>query len=110
MRVTYDETADAAYIYLLEDGEVARTDTIDEGTFVDVDAAGTLIGIEILTPARSWALDAIAQRYPMNLADVLAIRALWPDGGPFPFAPQQQAVATAIAVQAGAGPEIAPTG
>jgi uncharacterized protein YuzE len=57
MRITYDPTADAAYIYLreIEDGGVANTIPVDstEGVSagdvnLDFDAEGRLIGIEVL--------------------------------------------------------------
>ena len=55
MRVTYDISADAAYIYLREigPGEAAATLPLDpieaHGTInLDLDADGRLIGIEVL--------------------------------------------------------------
>lgn len=56
MRMTYDESADAAYIYLVDvisRGEVAQTRFCDvyfeHGSVqLDLDTQGRLIGIEIL--------------------------------------------------------------
>lgn len=61
LRVTFDAEVDASYIYLVDEigpGEVAKTyccDPIDVGGMVnlDFDAAGRLLGIEILG-ARSY--------------------------------------------------------
>ena len=57
MKVTYDPTADAAYIQLADDipaGSVDRTylcDPNDVGGIVnlDLDASGRILGIEVLT-------------------------------------------------------------
>ena len=52
MRVTYDPMADAMYLYLTERSPgspgVVRTQEIAHGLMVDFDAAGHVIGIEIL--------------------------------------------------------------
>ena len=63
MRVTYDADADAAYLYILEDGDSPVATTVcgeeaAEGINLDFDAEGRLLGIEIL--------DAEA-RLPANL-------------------------------------------
>lgn len=60
MRVTYDATVDAAYIYLAADipaGGVARTVPVDPSEIdgminLDLDAEGRLVGIEILDASR----------------------------------------------------------
>jgi uncharacterized protein YuzE len=56
LRVTYDGSVNAAYIYLkhpIEPGEAAKTYCCDEGKVggminLDFDAEGKLIGIEVL--------------------------------------------------------------
>ena len=53
MKLTYDEAADAAYLYLkpIAMGEAAKTVVGEgdaEGVNLDFDAEGRLIGIEIL--------------------------------------------------------------
>jgi uncharacterized protein YuzE len=61
MKVTYDSTADAAYIYLLariEPGGVKMTYTCDPietnaEINLDFDASGRLIGIEVLGASRT---------------------------------------------------------
>lgn len=60
MRLTYDPEADAAYIYLADEiapGGVARTYTCDPSEVggmvnLDFDAAGRLIGIEVMDASR----------------------------------------------------------
>lgn len=48
MRVEYDPQADAMYIRLRA-GEVADSDEIREGVVIDYDAAGQILGIEVLS-------------------------------------------------------------
>lgn len=70
MKVTYDVEADAAYIYLVDEigaGGVARThmcDPVDVGGMVnmDFDAAGRLIGIEVMDASRLLSPEILAQR------------------------------------------------
>lgn len=59
MRITYDPTADAAYVYLVEipAGGVAQTVPLDprevDGQInLDIDADGRLLGIEVLDASR----------------------------------------------------------
>ena len=85
MRLTYDETADALYIYVREGQKVARTEMIDGGTLVDVDASGDLIGIEVLAPARDWPLDEIMERFAFEPVAALMLRTLWGRGKQYPF-------------------------
>jgi uncharacterized protein YuzE len=66
LRVTYDETVDAAYIYLQPDGEGVRVAkmyacdpvAVDGMINLDFDAAGCLVGIEVLG-ARSKLVPAL---------------------------------------------------
>ena len=59
MRVTYDESVDAAYLYLvpIEPGDVKNTygcppDEIGGMINLDFDSDGRLIGIEVLSASR----------------------------------------------------------
>lgn len=70
---TYDTDADAMYLRL-SDEAVARTQCIDEGTMVDEDAVGRIVGIEVLRPARDWPLDEILGRYEVGENDVLMLK------------------------------------
>ncbi|MDY6773958.1 MAG: DUF2283 domain-containing protein [Candidatus Nanohaloarchaea archaeon] len=47
MKATYDPEADAMYIPL-GDAEVSETRAIEEGTILDLDGNGEVIGIELL--------------------------------------------------------------
>jgi len=47
MKIEYDPQADALYIRLVA-GEVADSDEVREGVVFDYDAAGRVLGIEIL--------------------------------------------------------------
>lgn len=54
MRISYDEQADAMYIYFSE-LPVADTKKVAEGVFVDLDSKGVIRGLEILSPiGRGW--------------------------------------------------------
>jgi len=68
VETVYDRQADAFYIRLRE-GEVVRTDEIDDLTFVDVDASGEVLGIEVLHPARDVPTQMIVERY--NIAQLM---------------------------------------
>ena len=56
MRVTYDPTADAMYLYLTEraaeGAAIARTEEVAEGVTLDFDGAGQVIGIEGLSVSK----------------------------------------------------------
>jgi uncharacterized protein YuzE len=62
---SYDIDADALYIEL-DSRAVARTVQIDSGTLVDLDAAGQLLGIEVIHPQRSWPLATIIERFAVT--------------------------------------------
>jgi len=47
MKISYDPRADALYI-AFQEGQAHRTRRVEEGLLVDLDAAGRLVGIEIL--------------------------------------------------------------
>ena len=48
MKFEYDPEADAAYVQIVE-GEVADTREIADDLYLDVDAEGRVLGIEILS-------------------------------------------------------------
>lgn len=47
MKVTYDKTVDAMYIYLSA-AKVAKTVPINANVVVDLDDSGKLVGVEVL--------------------------------------------------------------
>jgi uncharacterized protein YuzE len=49
--LTYDPEADAVYVSL-GSAKIAATDEIAPNVFVDRDAAGKIVGIEVLTASR----------------------------------------------------------
>lgn len=60
LRVTYDDEANAAYVYLvpeIKEGGVARTVPVDGGDHpwmvnIDVDHEGRIVGLEVLDARR----------------------------------------------------------
>jgi uncharacterized protein YuzE len=81
MKVDYDQQADALYVTLTAEAEVARTVQIDQGTLVDLDSRGRLIGVELIRPARPWPLDEILSRFPADYVDARLLRLLERAGG-----------------------------
>lgn len=61
-RMTYNKDADAAYIYLRGDMEVARTRNLDGSRLVDYAEDGEPIGIELLDVSEGVNLDGLPQR------------------------------------------------
>ena len=59
----YDADADALYARI-SSAAICRTAEIDLSTMVDLDAAGRVVGIEVLNPGRIWPVAAILRRYP----------------------------------------------
>jgi uncharacterized protein YuzE len=67
MRLTYDEGADAIYVYAREGCSVARSEILDDGRVVDLDAEGHLVGIEILDASSSGVrLSDLADRFGLQ--------------------------------------------
>ncbi len=83
-----DYSADALYIELAGGITSARTEELDSGTLVDLDAQGRVIGIEVVHPARPWPLEEILERYDIDPGDERELRAY------FPQAPQTAAPIT----------------
>jgi len=69
MKITYDESVDAAYIYLEDDikpGGVARTyccdpQEVNGQIHLDFDAGGRLIGIEVLDASKRLGSNLVAE-------------------------------------------------
>ena len=75
MHVIEDEKTDALYIYLSR-GRPAATRQVEQGTIVDLDDAGHLIGIEVICRHRSWPVEDILGAYPVSEADETRLRRL----------------------------------
>lgn len=86
MKVNYDDTVDALYIEL-SGAVVSRSVEYDPGTHVDVDASGTIVGIEVIQPARSWPLQVISVDFELDSATVSMLDALWGSSTVYPYAP-----------------------
>jgi uncharacterized protein YuzE len=82
----YDREADALYIRLT-DGLQARTVQIEPGTLVDVDSAGTAVGIEVIRPGRPLPVDLLIRRFTLPTDAEVVLRLIWnqPDHNRFPF-------------------------
>ena len=61
-RITYNKDADAAYIYLREGMEVARTRNLDGSRLVDYAEDGEPVGIELLDVSEGVNLDDLPAR------------------------------------------------
>jgi uncharacterized protein YuzE len=48
MKITYDKSADAMYIYLNPKRKIAKTMPLSESLLLDVDKKGNAVGLEIL--------------------------------------------------------------
>lgn len=66
MRYTYDDQADALYVRLVEDANVARSIVIDDDRTVDLDDSGRVIGIEILGASESVTLQDLIERFSLD--------------------------------------------
>lgn len=65
MYYSYDLQADALYVGFVP-AMATETRAIDEGTLVDVDDQGRIIGIEVINPARQWPFDQICEKYNLT--------------------------------------------
>ena len=66
MRIEYDREADALYIQIQEK-HVAKTKEVEEGVLIDFDETNKLIGIEILSATKRFALSDIVNLHVENL-------------------------------------------
>lgn len=64
MRYHYDDTDDALYVELASVPS-RRQVLIDEGTIVDLDGSGRVVGIEVIAASNGWSADAILERFPL---------------------------------------------
>ncbi|MCA1704393.1 MAG: DUF4258 domain-containing protein, partial [Actinobacteria bacterium] len=63
--VTYDSVVDALDIQLRPGATAARTMAIDERRNVDLDDAGQVIAIEVLSPSEGMSIDEIIGRFEL---------------------------------------------
>jgi uncharacterized protein YuzE len=77
----YDPEADALYVRFT-DAERARAVEVDEALYVDVDADGRAIGLEILYPAMGIDLPAAADRFQLHHVVPAIVAAIAQTGAP----------------------------
>ena len=81
MRLKYDLNVGALYVRLT-DGMVARTVDLDDNTSVDLDDAGNVIGIEVISIAHPWALGDVLRDYSIPADEATQLRAYFWRGTP----------------------------
>jgi uncharacterized protein YuzE len=86
MRFHYDQAVDVLDIEFADDALVSRTEQVEAGTLVDVDQNGRVVAIEVIRPARRWALEEIIGRFALADDDADVLRSLWTEPNAFPFA------------------------
>jgi uncharacterized protein YuzE len=72
MQLKYDLTVGALYIKL-SDAKIARTMQAGDNAAVDLDAAGGVVGIEVISAAYPWPLAEILARYAIPAGEVAQI-------------------------------------
>ena len=66
VQLEYDLDVGALYVRL-SDAEVARTVEEGDNAAVDLDPAGRVVGIEVISLAHAWPIDTILARYDIPL-------------------------------------------
>lgn len=77
MRIVEDPGADALYV-VVDEQRPHSMRLIDEGTVVDVDRDGRLLGLMVLAPGRDWTaqLEQVLAEHPLPQTDAEALRAV----------------------------------
>ncbi len=73
MRLKYDLNVGALYIRL-SDEPVARTVELDDNTNVDLDSAGLVIGIEVISIRHPWALSRVLQDHRLPAGEDVQLK------------------------------------
>jgi uncharacterized protein YuzE len=73
MQLKYDLNVGALYIKL-SDARIARTVEAGDNAAVDLDAAGGVVGIEVISIVHPWPLADILARYAIPVGEVAQIR------------------------------------
>lgn len=81
MRLKYDLDVGALYIRL-SDQAVARTRDLDDNTSIDLDDAGDVVGIEVISVMHPWALEDVLRSYSIPAAEVAQLRAYFQPSTP----------------------------
>ncbi len=73
MRWTYDTSVDALYLSLTDTAPTAQV-VLEDGTVLDIDRDGRLVGIEIISArVGGWNPASVLQNYPVSPADARAV-------------------------------------
>ena len=62
MKITYDKTADAMYLYFQNGKKVAKTVELSDLLIADLDGRGKVIGIEVLCVSKQLAKGSRAKK------------------------------------------------
>lgn len=73
LSTSFDQDADAMYIKLAE-GDIARTIDLNEGTLVDLDADGNVLGVEVIHPVGGWPVEELIERFSLNEMTARTVR------------------------------------
>jgi uncharacterized protein YuzE len=79
MRLKYDLDAGALYVRL-SDRAVARTRELGDNAHVDLDAAGNVVGVEVISIAHPWPLDEFLADYDIPAPEAAQFRAYFRPG------------------------------
>jgi len=74
MRLEYDLNVGALYI-ALTDSPVATTREVGDNANIDLDEAGSVVGIEVISAGAKWPLAEILAEYRIGDADAAQLRA-----------------------------------
>jgi uncharacterized protein YuzE len=85
MRLEYDLNVGALYISLTSE-PVSRTVEVGDNAAVDLDAAGRIVGIEVISTAGRWPLAGILATYEIHPADAAQLKAYFMPAGRAPVA------------------------
>ncbi|MFJ6900096.1 DUF2283 domain-containing protein [Streptomyces hokutonensis] len=76
VELSYDLDADAMYLQVSSE-IVHHTVEVDSGTMVDVATDGSVVGIEIVTPARNWPIDRMLVEFEISDEATALLRSLY---------------------------------
>jgi uncharacterized protein YuzE len=79
MQLKYDLHAGALYIRLT-DHAVTRTRELGDNANVDLDAAGDVVGVEVISIAYPWPLDEFLASYDIPASEAVQFRAYFRPG------------------------------
>jgi len=83
VRLEFDLNVGALYIRL-SDAEIVRTREAGDNAAVDLDAAGGVVGIEVISAAHPWPLADIIASYDIPPAEEAMMRAYFRSQGTSP--------------------------